>query len=65
MTVLTQFEDLNLVNADATDETKFVTTKLSRTIAILSASADRPFKQVESQHFEDPRMPTTTAHVHI
>ena len=27
LTVLTQFEDLNLVNADATDETKLVTTK--------------------------------------
>ena len=44
----TQFEDFNHVNADATDETKIVTTTeicpwiLPRTIAILPASADRP-----------------------
>ena len=49
LTVLTQFEDLNLVNADATDETKLCHDKicpwiLSRTIVILSASTNRPYE---------------------
>ena len=46
---MTQFEDLNLVNADATDETKTCHDKicpwiLSRTIVILSASTNRPYE---------------------
>ena len=47
-TVLTQFEDLNHVTADATDETKLVTDDkicpwiLPWTIVILSSSADQP-----------------------
>ena len=37
-----EFEGLDLFNADATEETKIVTTDLSYTIDILSASADKP-----------------------